>query len=170
MDKSKSGFFIAVIGCSQVGKTALVARLVKDMFIEEHQPTMTQEIQTTLCSATKRRLIRLFFLDLIGNNYFQSFATPWIGVSQAVLMLFDTNSMSSFNQIQGPTSLRSLENIMIFLVGTKTDTVYQREVSYEQAANKAKELNAIYIEISTKSKKNLEQMLKIVSQSLLRKY
>eukprot|EP00358_Blepharisma_japonicum_P001375 CAMPEP_0202948096 /NCGR_PEP_ID=MMETSP1395-20130829/13037_1 /ASSEMBLY_ACC=CAM_ASM_000871 /TAXON_ID=5961 /ORGANISM="Blepharisma japonicum, Strain Stock R1072" /LENGTH=123 /DNA_ID=CAMNT_0049649861 /DNA_START=133 /DNA_END=500 /DNA_ORIENTATION=+ len=123
---------------------------------------MTQEIQTTLCSATKRKQIRLFFLDLTGNNYFQSFATPWIGVSQAVLILFDTNSMQSFNQIQGCASLCSLENVMVFLVGTKTDTIYQREVSYEQAANKANELNAIYFEISAKSKKNLDQLLKVL--------
>mmetsp|Transcript_26291 Transcript_26291/g.25909 ORF Transcript_26291/g.25909 Transcript_26291/m.25909 type:complete len:100 (+) Transcript_26291:148-447(+) len=54
MDKSKSGFFIAVIGCSQVGKTALFERLVKDMFIEEHQPTMTEEIQTTSTQGSKR--------------------------------------------------------------------------------------------------------------------
>lgn len=78
--------------------------------------------------------------------------------------------MSSFEQIQGCASICASDNILVYLVGTKTDLADLREVSYELAANKAKELNAIYLEISTKTKKNLNQLLKMVSLSLLAKF
>lgn len=52
------------------------------------------------------------------------------------------------------------------IIGNKTDMAEARQVSNEQAALKAKELNVLYVEVSAKTGDNVQELFKTIAKHL----
>ena len=57
-------------------------------------------------------------------------------------------------------------DVIIMLVGNKTDLADKRQVSIEEGEAKAKELNVMFIETSAKSGYNVKQLFRRVASAL----
>ena len=88
------------------------------------------------------------------------------------LLTFDITSRESFDAIHGfveETTTSASKNLVIILIGNKSDLASERQVSKEEAETYAKRLGLIYIEVSAKTGHNVNIAFDMVAEKVLEK-
>ncbi|XP_038631614.1 ras-related protein Rab-6A-like isoform X4 [Scyliorhinus canicula] len=115
------------------------------------------------------RTIRLQLWDTAGQERFRSLIPSYIRDSAAAVVVFDITNLNSFQQtskwIDDVRTERG-SDVIIMLVGNKTDLADKRQVSMEEGERKARELNVMYIETSAKAGYNVKQLFRRVAAAL----
>uniref|UniRef100_A0AAY4E9D1 Ras-related protein Rab-41 n=1 Tax=Denticeps clupeoides TaxID=299321 RepID=A0AAY4E9D1_9TELE len=116
-----------------------------------------------------RQQIRLQLWDTAGQERFRSLIPSYIRDSAAAVVVYDIANLNSFQQtskwIDDVRTERG-SDVIIMLVGNKTDLADKRQVSVEAAEKKARELNVMYIETSAKAGYNVKQLFRRVAAAL----
>uniref|UniRef100_A0A8C0BQV5 Ras-related protein Rab-6B n=3 Tax=Neoaves TaxID=3078114 RepID=A0A8C0BQV5_9AVES len=115
------------------------------------------------------RTIRLQLWDTAGQERFRSLIPSYIRDSAVAVIVFDITNLNSFQQtskwIDDVRTERG-SDVIIMLVGNKTDLADKRQVSIEEGERKAQELNMMYIETSAKAGYNVKQLFRRVAAAL----
>ncbi|XP_006020550.1 ras-related protein Rab-41 isoform X4 [Alligator sinensis] len=115
------------------------------------------------------RTIRLQLWDTAGQERFRSLIPSYIRDSAVAVIVFDITNLNSFQQtskwIDDVRTERG-SDVIIMLVGNKTDLADKRQVSVEEGERKAQELNVMYIETSAKAGYNMKQLFRRVAAAL----
>uniref|UniRef100_A0A3P8S5M6 RAB6A, member RAS oncogene family n=1 Tax=Amphiprion percula TaxID=161767 RepID=A0A3P8S5M6_AMPPE len=113
--------------------------------------------------------IRLQLWDTAGQERFRSLIPSYIRDSAAAVVVYDITNVNSFQQttkwIDDVRTERG-SDVIIMLVGNKTDLADKRQVSIEEGERKAKELNVMFIETSAKAGYNVKQLFRRVAAAL----
>lgn len=105
-------------------------------------------------------MICFFKRDTAGQERFRSVTRSYYRGAAGALLVYDIASRDSFNALQNwLTDARNLAspNIIIVLVGNKKDLEAQREVSFQEASQFARENELIFLECSAFSGENVEE-------------
>ncbi|KAG7268793.1 hypothetical protein CRUP_018348 [Coryphaenoides rupestris] len=106
-------------------------------------------------------VVRLQLWDTAGQERFRSLIPSYIRDSTIAVVVYDITNLNSFQQtskwIDDVRTERG-SDVIIMLVGNKTDLADKRQVSVEAAERKARELNVMYIETSAKAGYNVKQV------------
>lgn len=93
----------------------------------------------------------------------------YIRDSTVAVVVYDITNVNSFQQttkwIDDVRTERG-SDVIIMLVGNKTDLADKRQVSIEEGERKAKELNVMFIETSAKAGYNVKQLFRRVAAAL----
>ncbi|CAL8281477.1 unnamed protein product [Arctogadus glacialis] len=104
-----------------------------------------------------------------GQERFRSLIPSYIRDSAAAVVVYDITNVNSFQQttkwIDDVRTERG-SDVIIMLVGNKTDLADKRQVSIEEGERKAKELNVMFIETSAKAGYNVKQLFRRVAAAL----
>lgn len=104
-----------------------------------------------------------------GQERFRSLIPSYIRDSTVAVVVYDITNANSFHQtskwIDDVRTERG-SDVIIMLVGNKTDLSDKRQVSTEEGERKAKELNVMFIETSAKSGYNVKQLFRRVAAAL----
>ncbi|XP_009463524.1 PREDICTED: ras-related protein Rab-41 isoform X1 [Nipponia nippon] len=115
------------------------------------------------------RTIRLQLWDTAGQERFRSLIPSYIRDSAVAVIVFDITNLNSFQQtskwIDDVRTERG-SDVIIMLVGNKTDLADKRQVSIEEGERKAPELNMMYIETSAKAGYDVKQLFRRVAAAL----
>ncbi|XP_009701734.1 PREDICTED: ras-related protein Rab-6A-like isoform X2 [Cariama cristata] len=115
------------------------------------------------------RTIRLQLWDTAGQERFRSLIPSYIRDSAVAVIVFDVTNLNSFQQtskwIDDVRTERG-SDVIIMLVGNKTDLADKRQVSIEEGERKAQELHMMYIETSAKAGYNVKQLFRRVAAAL----
>ncbi|MGH0189632.1 UNVERIFIED_CONTAM: hypothetical protein FKN15_037204 [Acipenser sinensis] len=107
------------------------------------------------------RTVRLQLWDTAGQERFRSLIPSYIRDSTIAVVVYDITNLNSFQQtskwIDDVRTERG-SDVIIMLVGNKTDLADKRQVSIEVAERKSRELNVMYIETSAKAGYNVKQV------------
>lgn len=107
--------------------------------------------------------------DTAGQERFRSLIPSYIRDSTVAVVVYDITNANSFHQtskwIDDVRTERG-SDVIIMLVGNKTDLSDKRQVSTEEGERKAKELNVMFIETSAKSGYNVKQLFRRVAAAL----
>ncbi|NWI15069.1 RAB6A protein, partial [Crypturellus soui] len=113
--------------------------------------------------------VRLQLWDTAGQERFRSLIPSYIRDSTIAVVVYDITNLNSFQQtskwIDDVRTERG-SDVIIMLVGNKTDLADKRQVSIEEGERKAQELNMMYIERSAKAGYNVEQLFRRVAAAL----
>uniref|UniRef100_A0A674A9X0 RAB6A, member RAS onco family n=1 Tax=Salmo trutta TaxID=8032 RepID=A0A674A9X0_SALTR len=113
--------------------------------------------------------IRLQLWDTAGQERFRSLIPSYIRDSAAAVVVYDITNVNSFQQttkwIDDVRTERG-SDVIIMLVGNKTDLADKRQVAIEEGERKAKELNVMFIETSAKAGYNVKQLFRRVAAAL----
>ncbi|POI26159.1 hypothetical protein CIB84_010091, partial [Bambusicola thoracicus] len=105
--------------------------------------------------------VRLQLWDTAGQERFRSLIPSYIRDSTVAVVVYDITNVNSFQQttkwIDDVRTERG-SDVIIMLVGNKTDLADKRQVSIEEGERKAKELNVMFIETSAKAGYNVKQV------------
>ncbi|XP_050983551.1 ras-related protein Rab-41 isoform X3 [Labeo rohita] len=161
-------FKLVFLGEQSVGKTSLITRFMYDSFDNTYQATIGIDFLSKTMYL-EDRTVRLQLWDTAGQERFRSLIPSYIRDSTIAVVVYDITNLNSFQQtskwIDDVRTERG-SDVIIMLVGNKTDLADKRQVSVEAAEKKAKELGVMYIETSAKAGYNVKQLFRRVAAAL----
>eukprot|EP00029_Vermamoeba_vermiformis_P000061 TRINITY_DN10065_c0_g1_i1.p1 TRINITY_DN10065_c0_g1~~TRINITY_DN10065_c0_g1_i1.p1 ORF type:complete len:208 (+),score=25.78 TRINITY_DN10065_c0_g1_i1:253-876(+) len=162
-----SKFKIVFLGDQNVGKTSIITRFIYDTFDDTYQATIGIDFFSKVMSVDNK-LYRLQLWDTAGLERFRSLIPSYIRNSNVAAIVYDITDKASFDNvtkwIEDVRAERGNE-VILMLVGNKSDLLSQRAVSTEQGEQKAKEYNMEFIETSAKSGLNIKSLFnRVVAQ------
>eukprot|EP00019_Armaparvus_languidus_P006341 CAMPEP_0168598994 /NCGR_PEP_ID=MMETSP0420-20121227/11783_1 /TAXON_ID=498008 /ORGANISM="Pessonella sp." /LENGTH=156 /DNA_ID=CAMNT_0008636527 /DNA_START=214 /DNA_END=682 /DNA_ORIENTATION=+ len=115
------------------------------------------------------RTVRLQLWDTAGQERFRSLIPSYIRDSSVAIIVYDiTNRTSFLNTGKWIDDVRTERgsDVIMMLVGNKTDLADKRQVSIEEGEAKAKEYGIQFIETSAKAGFNIKALFRKLSSSL----
>lgn len=133
-------FKVVMIGDSGVGKSNLLMRYTKGEFNIESKTTIGVEFATKSIRTQDKKVIKAQIWDTAGLERYRAITNAYYRGAVGALLVYDVTSLSSFQHVSN--WLKELKqyadsNIVILLVGNKTDLKDKREVRKEEAAQYA---------------------------------
>ncbi|PIK57752.1 putative ras-related protein [Apostichopus japonicus] len=161
-------FKLVFLGEQSVGKTSLITRFMYDSFDNTYQATIGIDFLSKTMYL-EDRTVRLQLWDTAGQERFRSLIPSYIRDSTVAVVVYDITNVNSFHQtskwIDDVRTERG-SDVIIMLVGNKTDLADKRQVSIDEGERKAKELNVMFIETSAKAGYNVKQLFRRVAAAL----
>ena len=164
-------FKFIVIGSSGVGKTAILKRLVDDVFTGESQSTIGVEFLTTTVDVDGTS-IKLQIWDTAGQERFRSIAKAYFRSAIGVILVFDLSDRKSFEDLtQWLNDVHSLcdPNAVVTLIGNKSDLVSARTVTASEAEGFAQLHQLNYLETSALGGDNIQEAFQRTASAVYRK-
>ncbi|EIE79433.1 GTP-binding protein ryh1 [Rhizopus delemar RA 99-880] len=115
------------------------------------------------------KTVRLQLWDTAGQERFRSLIPSYIRDSSVAVIVYDISNRQSFtNTSKWIDDVRAErgDDVIIVLVGNKSDLSDKREVTTDDGEKRAKELNVMFIETSAKAGHNVKTLFKKIAQSL----
>ncbi|KAJ8356994.1 hypothetical protein SKAU_G00197880 [Synaphobranchus kaupii] len=151
-----------------VGKTSLITRFMYDSFDNTYQATIGIDFLSKTMYL-EDRTVRLQLWDTAGQERFRSLIPSYIRDSTVAVVVYDITNVNSFQQtskwIDDVRTERG-SDVIIMLVGNKTDLADKRQITIEEGEQRAKELNVMFIETSAKTGYNVKQLFRRVAAAL----
>ncbi|KAH7578584.1 hypothetical protein JRO89_XS01G0401700 [Xanthoceras sorbifolium] len=185
---------LVFLGDQSVGKTSIITRFMYDKFDNTYQVSendiiwlnivvelIVQDSVELASPATigidflsktmylEDRTVRLQLWDTAGQERFRSLIPSYIRDSSVAVIVFDVASRQSFlNTSKWIEEVRTERgsDVIIVLVGNKTDLVEKRQVSIEEGEAKSRELNVMFIETSAKAGFNIKPLFRKIAAAL----
>eukprot|EP00126_Sphaerothecum_destruens_P004610 Sdes_comp18282_c0_seq1m7949 len=161
-------FKLVFLGEQSVGKTSLITRFMYDSFDNTYQATIGIDFLSKTMYL-EDRTVRLQLWDTAGQERFRSLIPSYIRDSSVAVVVYDITNRNSYLQtakwIEDVRTERG-NDVIIMLVGNKTDLGDKRQVTIEEGEQKAKELNVMFIETSAKAGYNVKSLFRRVAAAL----
>ncbi|CAO3630410.1 unnamed protein product [Cunninghamella echinulata] len=161
-------FKLVFLGEQLVGKTLFITQFMYDTFDNTYQAT----IGINFLSKTlyiDNRTVRLQLWDTAGQERFRSLIPSYIRDSSVCVVVYDITNRASFvntsKWIDDVRAERGMD-VIIVLVGNKTDLNDKRQVSVAEGEDKAKEYNIMFIETSAKAGQNVKPLFRKIGNAL----
>uniref|UniRef100_A0A672SU16 Ras-related protein Rab-6B-like n=1 Tax=Sinocyclocheilus grahami TaxID=75366 RepID=A0A672SU16_SINGR len=161
-------FKLVFLGEQSVGKTSLITRFMYDSFDNTYQATIGIDFLSKTMYL-EDRTVRLQLWDTAGQERFRSLIPSYIRDSTVAVVVYDITNVNSFQLtskwIDDVRTERG-SDVIIMLVGNKTDLEEKRQITIEEGEQRAKELNVMFIETSAKTGSNVKQLFRRVAAAL----
>ncbi|KAL0007454.1 hypothetical protein SO802_008956, partial [Lithocarpus litseifolius] len=155
-----ANYKLVFLGDQSVGKTSIITRFVYDKFYNTYQATIGIDFLSKTMYL-EDRTVRLQLWDTAGQERFRSLIPSYIRDSSVAVIVYDvasTHIQSFLNTSKWIEEVRTERgsDVIIVLVGNKTDLVEKRLVSVEEGEAKANDLNVLFIKASAKASFNIK--------------
>lgn len=159
---------LCLLGDAGVGKSCLVHRFVSDSFNASSPPTIGAAFMTKMMLVGDQAF-KFNIWDTAGQERFKSLAPLYYRDAAAAILVYDITSDSSFHALKN--WIRELQrygpsDILIAIAGNKCDKSDQREVQEEVAEEYAGSVEAIFVETSARTNKNVHWLFEEMSRRL----
>jgi len=159
---------LVFLGEQAVGKTSIITRFMYDTFDFNYQATIGIDFLSKTMYLEDRS-VRLQLWDTAGQERFRSLIPSYIRDSSAAVVVYDVTNRASFlNTQKWVEDVRTErgKDVVIILVGNKSDIPDRRQVSTEEGQEKATEFNVLFIETSAKAGTNVKQLFRQLASAL----
>ncbi|TEA19404.1 Ras-related protein Rab-6A [Colletotrichum sidae] len=115
------------------------------------------------------RTVRLQLWDTAGQERFRSLIPSYIRDSSVAVVVYDISNAKSFQNTKkwiDDVRAERGNDVIIVLVGNKTDLNDKREVTTQQGEEEAKKNNLMFVETSAKVGHNVKTLFKRIAQAL----
>jgi small GTP-binding protein len=167
---SQRTFKFIVIGTSGVGKTAILKRLVDDVFTSENQSTIGVEFLATTIDVEGQQ-VKLQIWDTAGQERFRSIAKAYFRSAIGVVLVFDLTERKSFDDLnQWLVDIHALcdPNAIVTLIGNKLDLAEQRMITPHEAESFAQLHQLCYFETSALAGDNIQEAFHRTAAGVIR--
>ncbi|KAJ2551677.1 GTPase Ryh1 [Coemansia sp. RSA 1933] len=163
-----SKYKLVFLGEQSVGKTSIITRFMYDTFDTTYQATIGIDFLSKTMYL-EDRTVRLQLWDTAGQERFRSLIPSYIRDSSVALVIYDITNRESFVQttkwIEDVRAERG-DEVIIVLVGNKTDLNDARQVSTEEGEKKSRDFNVMFMETSAKAGHNVKALFKNIALAL----
>ncbi|WMV53328.1 hypothetical protein MTR67_046713 [Solanum verrucosum] len=151
-------FKVVLIGDSAVGKSQILARFARNEFSLDSKATIGVEFQTRTL-VIQRKSVKAQIWDTAGQERYRAVTSAYYRGAVGALLVYDITKRQTFDHI--PRWLEELrahadKNIVIMLIGNKTDLEDQRAVPTEDAKEFAQKEGLFFLETSAMEATNVE--------------
>ena len=159
---------LVFLGDQSVGKTSIITRFMYDKFDNNYQATIGIDFLSKTMYL-EDRTVRLQLWDTAGQERFRSLIPSYIRDSSVAVVVYDVINRGSFlstsKWIEEVRNERG-SDVIVVLVGNKTDQGEKRQVSVEEGEAKAKEHDIMFIETSAKAGFNVSALFRKIAAAL----
>ena len=134
---------LVFLGDQGVGKTCIINRFVYDSFDRNYQATIGIDFLSKTVHLDDSKGVRLQLWDTAGQERFRSLIPSYIRDSSVAVIVYDVANRQSFLNVAkwiDEVKQERGENVVIAIVGNKTDLVEEREVETEEGERFARSL------------------------------
>merc|ERR1711991_669070 len=130
------GFKVVLIGDSAVCKSNLLSRFTRDEFSLESKSTIGVEFATRSISTDDGKILKAQIWDTAGQERYRAITSAYYRGAVGALLVYDISKYESYENVT--RWLKELRdhadsNIVIMLVGNKSDLRHLRAVPTEEA-------------------------------------
>ena len=154
-----------------------------DKFDAQYQATIGIDYVSKAVHLPESRSVRLSLWDTAGQERFRSLVPSYIRDSSVAVVVYDVANRQSFENVNkwiDDVRQERGENVILAIVGNKTDLVEEREVETEEGENLAKSVSssgglgvggeedsgAIFVEASAKAGHNVKALFRKIATAL----
>lgn len=161
-----------LMGAPQTGKTACATQYLENNFFDNYIPTSAVTFASKDISIEKEK-VKILIWDAAGDDRYKSILPIYCHAAHCVFVFFDVTQVTTFAAVDDYVRIARKTSMapegQIFLVGNKLDLADQRQVSEEEARNKAIELGVEYTEISAKNKDDVHKLFQASVEKIMKK-
>jgi len=162
---------LIIIGDAACGKSCLLYRFTDNKFKVDSSHTIGVEFGSKTIEVGGK-LIKQQIWDTAGQERFRSVTRSYYRNAAGCILLYDITSRESYNHLStwlnDARALSTLE-LVIVLVGNKTDLQEKREVTFLEASRFAQENDLLFVETSAKTGENVEEVFVHCAKTILNK-
>ncbi|XP_036277537.1 ras-related protein Rab-17 [Pipistrellus kuhlii] len=164
-------FKLVLLGSGSVGKSSLALRYVKNDF-KSILPTVGCAFFTKVVELGAASL-KFEIWDTAGQEKYHSVCHLYFRGANAALLVYDITSKDSFCKAQ--QWLKDLEQeflpgeVVVMLVGNKTDLSEEREVTFEEGKEFAESQSLLFMETSARLNHQVTEVFSAVARELLQR-
>jgi len=151
---------VVVIGESGVGKTNLIGRYTKNVFVNDTKSTIGFEIRNKVINTPDGDVIKVQFWDTAGQERFRALTRGYYRGADGAVIVFSLTDHNSFEKIDSwieELESRAEKDIFIMLLGNKSDLVNERTVGEQEVLDYATKRGLLYMETSALSNTNVSE-------------
>ncbi|CAF1345388.1 unnamed protein product, partial [Adineta ricciae] len=149
-----STFKVMLLGDSGVGKTCLLVRFKDDTFLSgSFIATVGIDFRNKTMVINDKQ-VKLQIYDTAGQERFRSVTHSYYRDANALLLLYDVTSITSFNNVRAWLSdihEYAHSDVIVMLIANKVDRAAERVVTREMGEKLAGEYDVTYLETSAKT-------------------
>ncbi|KAL7671086.1 hypothetical protein ACOME3_005999 [Neoechinorhynchus agilis] len=152
-------FKYIMIGDTGVGKSCLLLQFTDRRFQPVHDLTIGVEFGARMIT-TEGKQIKLQIWDTAGQENFRSITRSYYRGAAGALLVYDITRRETFEHVADwleDARLHSSSNMVVMLIGNKSDMDSRREVSKEEGESFAAKNKLVFIETSAKTGENVEE-------------
>uniref|UniRef100_A0A3B5PVK6 Ras-related protein Rab-19 n=1 Tax=Xiphophorus maculatus TaxID=8083 RepID=A0A3B5PVK6_XIPMA len=163
-------FKIILVGDSDVGKTCMVQRFKSGIFIEKQQNTIGVDFTVRTLDIDGKK-VKMQVWDTAGQERFRTITQSYYRSAHGAMVAYDISRRRTFESV--PHWIREVEqygaaNVVVILVGNKSDLHAQRQVLFEDACTLAEKNSLLAaLETSAKEAQNIEAAFILMARELL---
>ncbi|XP_060007193.1 ras-related protein Rab-17 [Lagenorhynchus albirostris] len=164
-------FKLVLLGSGSVGKSSLALQYVKNDF-RSILPTVGCAFFTKVVDLGAASL-KFEIWDTAGQEKYHSVCHLYFRGANAALLVYDVTRKASFCKAQ--QWLKDLEEefhpgeVVVMLVGNKTDLKQEREVTFEEGREFAESKGLLFMETSAKLNHQVTEVFSAVARELLQR-
>ncbi|EOD23223.1 Rab5a, rab family GTPase [Emiliania huxleyi CCMP1516] len=164
---------LVLLGDSNVGKSCLVNRFVKNQFNTEHPTTVGAAfLQSPVPLDDSDDKIQFGIWDTAGSERYKALAPMYYRGAEAAIVVYDITSFESFEGAKSwvhDLKLYGQPHVVIALAANKSDLEQYRVVTTQEGQAYARENEMSYFETSAKTGHNVRRMFVDLAQCVPRK-
>ncbi len=152
-------FKIVIIGDSGVGKTNLIKRFITNTFSDNSKATVGVEFISKSYKINKK-VFKIELWDTAGQERYKSITAVYYKGAKGALVVYDTTCKKTFENIDkwlAEIKDKTSDDIKLMLIGNKIDLKEFREVTNEEAMEKAQILGIPIMETSALDATNVKE-------------
>ncbi|KAJ8768110.1 hypothetical protein K2173_021050 [Erythroxylum novogranatense] len=163
-------FKVVLIGDSGVGKSNLLSRFTRNEFCLESKSTIGVEFATRTLQV-EGRTVKAQIWDTAGQERYRAITSAYYRGALGALLVYDVTKPTTFENVS--RWLKELRdhadsNIVIMLIGNKTDLKHLRAVATEDAQSYAEKEGLSFIETSALEATNVEKAFQTILSEIYR--
>ncbi|XP_055811249.1 ras-related protein RABA5a-like [Solanum dulcamara] len=161
-------FKIVLIGDSAVGKSNLLARFARDEFYPNSKSTIGVEFQTQKININGKE-VKAQIWDTAGQERFRAVTSAYYRGAVGALLVYDISRRLTFDNIGrwlNELQTHSDMNVVIILVGNKSDLKDAREVTTAEGKALAEAKGLFFIETSALDSSNVTASFQTVVREI----
>ena len=153
---------LILVGDSGVGKTNILSKYLKNNFDPDSKATVGVEFGTKNIEIDNKK-IKVQIWDTAGQERYKSITSTYYKGAKGAFIVYDITRKNTFVNIDkwiGDLKNNGDENMIVYLVGNKSDLNDMREVRKDEAMTKSEKYNIAFSETSALYGDNIHKIFK----------
>lgn len=162
-----------LVGDSMVGKSCVLLRFIDHRFIPIHDLTIGVEFGSRNIEIedqnNKPMNVKLQIWDTAGQEQFRSITKSYYRGAVGALLVYDITRRETFLSLESwlNDTRQNDHNMVIMLIGNKSDLSFRRKVSREEGQAFADKHNLLFMETSAKEDRHIEDAFLTTAKRVL---
>ncbi|KAF9180575.1 hypothetical protein BG011_007916 [Mortierella polycephala] len=152
-------FKIVLIGDSGVGKSNLLSRFTRGDFNLESKSTIGVDFGARTVQVEDGKMIKAQIWDTAGQERYRAITSAYYRGAVGALLLYDITQHGTYESVSrwlSEVREHADSNIIVMLVGNKSDLRHLRSIHTEEAKGFAEENGLMFIETSALDSSNVD--------------